>query len=157
RGRNHAAGRVACKCSPKAPISSQPRNQAICGCRFRLFWTIKLRIQHLSKTSSCRAVDAIAARCVSDGKTPGIAVGIMQDGRALLEEGYGTANLEHEVRAKRETVFRIASLTKQFTATGILLLAQESLLSTKDKLSRFFPEFPRSDEVTIRQLLTHTS
>jgi D-alanyl-D-alanine carboxypeptidase len=81
----------------------------------------------------------------------------MQDGRALLEEGYGTANLEHEVPAKRETVFRIASLTKQFTATGILLLAQESLLSTKDKLSRFFPEFPRSDEVTIRQLLTHTS
>jgi D-alanyl-D-alanine carboxypeptidase len=81
----------------------------------------------------------------------------MQDGKALLEEGYGMANLEHEVPAKRETVFRITSLTKQFTATGILLLAQESLLSTKDKLSRFFPEFPRSDEVTIRQLLTHTS
>src|SRR5262249_48510759 len=48
-------------------------------------------------------------------------------------------------------------MTKQFTAAGILLLAQENLLSTNDKLSRFFPEFPRSDEVTIRQLLTHTS
>jgi CubicO group peptidase (beta-lactamase class C family) len=42
--------------------------------------------------------------------TPGIAVGIMQDGRAVLEEGYGIANLEHEVPARRETVFRIASM-----------------------------------------------
>src|SRR5262245_13147663 len=81
----------------------------------------------------------------------------MQGGKTVLEQGYGTANLEHEVRATPETVFRIASMTKQFTAAGILLLAQEHLLSTNDKLSRFFPEFPRSDEVTIRQLLTHTS
>jgi CubicO group peptidase (beta-lactamase class C family) len=75
----------------------------------------------------------------------------------VLEKGYGMANLEHKVPAKPETVFRIMSMTKQFTATGILLLAQENLLSTNDKLSKFFPEFPRSDEVTIRQLLTHTS
>jgi D-alanyl-D-alanine carboxypeptidase len=81
----------------------------------------------------------------------------MQDGQVLLEAGYGMANLEHKVPATGETVFRIGSMTKQFTATGILLLAQENLLSTNDKLSRFFPKFPRSDEVTIRQLLTHTS
>jgi D-alanyl-D-alanine carboxypeptidase len=129
----------------------------IYGCWFRLFRAMQLRIQRVFKTSSCRAVEAMAARCVSDGKTPGIAVGIMQDGKAVLEEGYGMANLEHKIPAKRETVFRIASMTKQFTATGILLLAQDNLLSTNDKLSRFFPEFPRSDEVTIRQLLTHTS
>ena len=105
---------------------------------------MQLRIQRVYKASSCRAVDAIAARCVSDGKTPGIAVGIMQHGKPVLEEGYGMANLEHKVPAKRETVFRIASMTKQFTATGILLLAQENLLSTIDKLSRFLPEFPAS-------------
>ena len=109
------------------------------------------------KTRSCRAVDAIATKCVSDGKTPAIAIGIMQGGKAVLALGYGMANLEHKVPAEPETVFRIASMTKQFTATAILLLAQEHLLSTNDKLSRFFPEFPRSDEVTIRQLLTHTS
>jgi CubicO group peptidase (beta-lactamase class C family) len=80
-----------------------------------------------------------------------------QGGKAVLALGYGMANLEHKVPAEPETVFRIASMTKQFTATAILLLAQEHLLSTNDKLSRFFPEFPRSDEVTIRQLLTHTS
>jgi D-alanyl-D-alanine carboxypeptidase len=114
-------------------------------------------IQRVFKTNSRRAVDAIAEKCVADGKTPGIAIGIMQEGKAVLEQGYGMANLEHKVRARPETVFRIASMTKQFTATGILLLAEEHLLSTNDKLSRFFPEFPRSDEVTIRQLLTHTS
>jgi D-alanyl-D-alanine carboxypeptidase len=129
----------------------------IYGCRFKLSWAIQLPIQRVFKTSSYRAVEAIAAKCVSDGKTPGIAVGIMQDGKAVLEEGYGMANLEHKVPVKPETVFRIASMTKQFTATGVLLLAQENLLSTNDKLSRFFPEFPRSDEVTIRQLLTHSS
>src|ERR1700730_12064940 len=129
----------------------------IYGCWFRLFRAMQLRIQRVFKTSCCRAVEAMAARCVSDGKTPGIAVGIMQDGKAVLEQGYGMANLEHKIPAKRETVFRIASMTKHFTATGILLLAQDNLLSTNDKLSRFFPEFPRSDEITIRQLLTHTS
>ena len=66
----------------------------------------------------------------------------MQGGTTVLEQGYGTANLEHEVRATPETVFRVASMTKQFTATAILLLAREHLLSTNDKLSRFFPEFP---------------
>lgn len=116
-----------------------------------------MRSQRVFKTSSSRAVDAIAEKCVADGKTPGIAIGIMQDGKAVLEQGYGMANLEHKVPATSETVFRIASMTKQFTATGILLLAEENLLSTNDKLSRFFPEFPRSEEVTIRQLLTHTS
>jgi D-alanyl-D-alanine carboxypeptidase len=109
------------------------------------------------KTSSSRAVDAIAEKCVAGGQTPAIAVGLMQGGKTVLEQGYGMANLDHEVHAKPETVFRIASMTKQFTATAILLLAQEHLLSTNDKLSSFFPEFPRSDEVTIRQLLTHTS
>jgi Beta-lactamase/AcrB/AcrD/AcrF family len=109
------------------------------------------------KTSSCQTADAIGAKCVSDGKTPGIAIGIMQDGKAILENGCGMANLEHKVSAKRESVFRIASMTKQFTATGILLLAEENLLSTNDTLASFFPEFPRSDEITIRQLLTHRS
>jgi CubicO group peptidase (beta-lactamase class C family) len=118
---------------------------------------IELRIQQEFKTIFCQTVDAIAANCVSDGKTPGIAIGIMQDGKVVVEKAYGMANLEHKVPAKSESVFRIASMTKQFTATGILLLAQENLLSTNDTLSRFFPEFPQSDEVTIRQLLTHSS
>ena len=95
---------------------SQSRNLVIYGCRFRLFWAIQLRIQRVFKTSSCRAVEAIAAKCVLDGKTPRIAVGIMQDGKAVLEQGYGMANLEHKVPARPETVFRIASMTKQFTA-----------------------------------------
>jgi D-alanyl-D-alanine carboxypeptidase len=116
-----------------------------------------LSIQRVMTTSSGRAVDAIAAKCVAGGQTPAIAIGIMQGEKAVLALGYGMANLEHKVPAEPETVFRIASMTKQFTATAILLLAQEHRLSTNDKLSRFFPEFPRSDEVTIRQLLTHTS
>jgi D-alanyl-D-alanine carboxypeptidase len=70
----------------------------------------------------------------------------MRDG-TIPEMGYGMANLEHKVPAKSESVFRIASMTKQFTATGILLLAQEI---TNDTLSRFFPEFPRSDVIFVR-------
>ena len=59
----------------------------------------------------------------------------MQDGKVVLEKGYGMANLEHKVPAKRESDFRIASMTKQCTATGILLLAQENLLHALQLLS----------------------
>jgi CubicO group peptidase (beta-lactamase class C family) len=71
---------------------------------------------------------------------------------------YGLANLELQVPVKPETVFEIGSVTKQFTAAGILLLAQDGKLSVEDKVSRFLKETPAAwSNITIRHLLTHTS
>ncbi|MDA2932825.1 beta-lactamase family protein [Acidobacteria bacterium AH-259-D05] len=102
-------------------------------------------------------VDAAVLDIMDKGTIPGAAVGIMRDGEMLLEKGYGIANIEHAVPVKAETVFRIGSITKQFTAAGIIILADEGRLSLKDRLSEFFPDFPRGGEVTLHHLLAHTS
>jgi len=89
--------------------------------------------------------------------SPGAAVLIARDGKILLEKAYGLASVEHRVPVTTETKFRIGSISKQFTAAAILKLAEEGKLSVQDKLSKFIPDYPRGDEVTIHHLLTHTS
>jgi CubicO group peptidase (beta-lactamase class C family) len=88
---------------------------------------------------------------------PGFAVLVAQDGKILFEKGYGLADREHDVPVTPQSTFRIASITKQFTASAILKLQEAGKLSVNDKLSKYIPDFPRGNEVTLRQLLTHTS
>jgi CubicO group peptidase (beta-lactamase class C family) len=89
---------------------------------------------------------------------PGVALTIIQNGRTVKTAAYGLANIECNVPVKPETVFEIGSLTKQFTAAGILLLAQEGKLSVDDKISRHLKDVPDSwQKITVRHLLTHTS
>ena len=94
---------------------------------------------------------------LTSGKTPGAAVLVSRDGKVLFEKGYGYANLEHGVRITLETKFRIASITKQFTAAAILRLQEQGKLSVRDPLSKYFPDFPKGKQVTLHHLLTHTS
>jgi D-alanyl-D-alanine carboxypeptidase len=91
-------------------------------------------------------------------RIPGVALTIIQNGQAIKTAAYGLANLELQVPVKAETVFEIGSITKQFTAAGIILLAQEGKLSVDDKLSAHLANLPTAwSNVTIRHLLTHTS
>lgn len=101
-------------------------------------------------------VEAIFQEAVT-GDSPGAAVLIAQNGTILHEKGFGLASLEHHVPITPETKFRIGSITKQFTAAAILKLQEAGWLSLHDPLSKFIPDFPRGDEVTIHHLLTHTS
>lgn len=102
-------------------------------------------------------IDAAARQDVTSGRLAGAAVAIMRGGRLVFEKGYGRANLELGVPVNTKTVFRIGSLTKQFTAAGVLLLAEQGKLKIDGKLSLYLPEFPRANEVTLRDLLNHTS
>jgi CubicO group peptidase (beta-lactamase class C family) len=88
---------------------------------------------------------------------PGLAVLVAQNGKILFEKGYGLADREHHLPVVPETTFRIGPVTLQFTAAAILKLQEEGKLNVDDKLSKYVPDFPRGDEVTLRQLLTHTS
>lgn len=102
-------------------------------------------------------VDAHFARAVFPDST-GCAVAVVRDGRIVYSRGYGTANLEHRVPVTAETVFPIASISKQFTALAVLLLAQEGRLSLDDDVRRYVPEVPDfGTPITIRHLLHHTS
>ena len=85
------------------------------------------------------------------------AVLVMKQNKVLLEKGYGLADREWNIPNTTETKFRIGSVTKQFTAACILQLIEAGKLSADDKLSKFFPGFPKGDSVTIHMLLNHTS
>ncbi len=89
---------------------------------------------------------------------PGAAVIAVKDGRTLLRKGYGLANLEWNLPVTPETVFRIGSVTKQFTAVLILMLAEQGKLSIQDPIEKFLPGYPtHGHTITIEHLLTHTS
>jgi CubicO group peptidase (beta-lactamase class C family) len=85
------------------------------------------------------------------------AVLIARGSRVLVNKAYGMANCELAVANTPQTRFRIASVSKQFTAAAVLLLEQRKLLSTDDTLAKFIPDFSHGKEITIHHLLTHTS
>ncbi len=82
---------------------------------------------------------------------------IAQNGKILLQKSYGYKNVEAHVLNDSNTIFQIGSVTKQFTATVILKLQEEGKLSVNDKLNKYFPQFKYADEITLENLLTHTS
>jgi CubicO group peptidase (beta-lactamase class C family) len=75
----------------------------------------------------------------------------------LLEKGYGKADIENDIQNTPDTKFRIGSLTKSFTAMAIMQLVEKGKLSLDDKLTKFIPDYPNGDKITIHNLLTHTS
>ncbi len=82
---------------------------------------------------------------------------VARKGKILLEKGYGFKNFRDSSLNDPGTIFQIASLTKQFTAIVILKLIELKKLALADKLSKFYPDFPKGDSITIENLLTHTS
>ncbi|MGO8701583.1 MAG: serine hydrolase [Limisphaerales bacterium] len=111
---------------------------------------------HLPVPAPDKLVDALFTH-VFTNNSPGAAVLVAQDGKVLFKGGYGLADVAHNMAFSPETKSRIGSITKQFTASAILKLQEQGKLSVNDKLSKYFPDFPRGDEVTLRHLLTHTS
>lgn len=104
-----------------------------------------------------KEVDKIFARW-DKPNSPGCTLGIIQEGRFIYERGYGMANLEYGIPLTSQSVFRIGSTSKQFTAMCIVLLEEEGKLSVDDNLKKYFPKMPDyAESITIRQLLHHTS
>jgi CubicO group peptidase (beta-lactamase class C family) len=101
-------------------------------------------------------VDAIMARWTKT--TPGCAVGVSTKGASVLERAYGMADLEHDVPNTPATIFEAGSVSKQFTAAAIMLLARDGKLSLDDPARKYLPELPDyGAPLTIRQMLNHTS
>jgi CubicO group peptidase (beta-lactamase class C family) len=108
----------------------------------------------MSAPSREASVDALMKRYDGDG--PGASLLVVRDGVPLVRRGYGFADLEHRVPASPQTDYRLASVSKQFTATAILLLAQDGRLSLDDRARRWLPSLPpAADAITLRQLLSH--
>lgn len=88
---------------------------------------------------------------------PGVAFLISQNGQSIYKNSFGFANLELNVKLDPNNVFEIGSMTKQFTAISILILEQEKKLKTTDFISKYLPDYPNGNKITIHHLLTHTS
>lgn len=92
------------------------------------------------------------------GDVPGASVLVLRDGQPIVRAGYGLADLEAHTPATATTNYRLASVTKQFTAASILLLAEDGKLKLEDRVRKWLPTLPKATEsITIRHLLTHTS
>src|SRR5215475_13680068 len=90
-------------------------------------------------------------------KTPGLAVLVKKDGRVVFERGYGVKELRTGSKIDTKTNFRLASVTKQFTAMAVMLLLHDKKLKYETTLGEVFPEFPEyGKKITVRQLLNHT-
>jgi CubicO group peptidase (beta-lactamase class C family) len=102
-------------------------------------------------------IDAIFANFKSND-VPGVAVLVVKDGKKVFERGYGVRDLRTKKKIAADTNFRLASVSKQFTAMAIMLLVHDHKLYYSDRLTDIFPGFPKYGKaITIRQLLTHTS
>lgn len=88
---------------------------------------------------------------------PGFSYLVSKRGKIISKGSFGLANVEKGLKNSEDTVYRVGSITKQFTAVSVLILANEGKLSIDDKLSKYFPKLPNSSKITIRNLLTHTS
>jgi D-alanyl-D-alanine carboxypeptidase len=102
-------------------------------------------------------VDKIAQQVLESTGVPSASVAVVKDGRLVYAQAYGAAKLEPRVPARTDMRYAIGSISKQFTAVAILLLQQDGKLSLDQPVSNFLPTLTRAKEVTIRQLLSHTS
>lgn len=102
-------------------------------------------------------IDADVRAILARTNTPSAAIAVVRDGNVVYRKAYGYRDVERRLPAEADTFYEIGSITKQFTAAAILTLQEAGKLRIDDKLSKYLPDAPHADEVTLRQLLSHTS
>ncbi|MGB9258039.1 MAG: serine hydrolase domain-containing protein, partial [Candidatus Korobacteraceae bacterium] len=130
------------------------------ACAFLLLFAVSLlRAQTESSLSPQlrSSIDDIANQVLKTTGVPSASIAIVQDGRIAYVQAYGAAKLDPHTPAKPQMRYSIGSISKQFTAAAILLLAEEGKLSLDDPVSKYVPGLTDGDQITIRQLLSHTS
>jgi CubicO group peptidase (beta-lactamase class C family) len=104
------------------------------------------------------AINRLISSYVSDHHVPGVSVAVIEDGRVILTQGYGLADVENNVAATADTVYRIASLSKPITATAAMKLVEAGKLDLDVPIQKYCPDFPAKPwPITTRELLSHQS
>jgi len=102
-------------------------------------------------------IDAIVTKAVADSGTPSASISVVAEGKLAYARAYGNARLEPLTPAQPEMRYSIGSVSKQFLAAAILMLTQDGKLSLDDRVERYLPDLTRANDITIRELLSHTS
>jgi D-alanyl-D-alanine carboxypeptidase len=112
--------------------------------------------QQLSPDTEAK-IAALAEKVLADSGVPSASIGIVQNGKVAYAHAFGLARVNPPIQAEASMAYPIGSISKQFTAAAVLLLQQQGKLSLSDPVSKYFPELTRASDVTILNLLTHTS
>lgn len=102
-------------------------------------------------------IDALITKEFKDKEGPGGVFLVAKNGNPVYQKAFGKANLELDIELTSEYVFQLGSITKQFTAIAILMLEDQGKLKTDDPVSKYIPDYPSGEKITIHHLLTHTS
>lgn len=102
-------------------------------------------------------IDSLLLTVFKDKNGPGGVFMVAKQGKPIYQKAFGKANLELNVDLKTEDVFQLGSMTKQFTAVAILQLEEQGKLNVNDLVSKFIPDYPNGNKITLHHLLTHTS
>jgi CubicO group peptidase (beta-lactamase class C family) len=119
--------------------------------------SLPARAQKPSRAQLAAFVDSIGNAAIAQHKSPGFTIAVSRGSEPLLAKGFGYVDLENEIRATPAHVFRIGSITKQFTAAAIMQLVEQGKLSLDDPVTKWFPDWSLGGQkVTVTQLLNHT-
>ncbi len=122
------------------------------------FARILLLLMSVAPSLPADDIDDYIAAQLKRQNVPGLSLAVVKNGKVLKAKGYGLANLEWNIPATADTAYQLASVSKQFTATAIMLLVQDGKLRLSDSITTFFSELPAAwSNITVRHLLTMTS
>jgi CubicO group peptidase (beta-lactamase class C family) len=110
-----------------------------------------------AQTVKAEELDSIIRKAVVDKQLVGVSVGVMQNGKVILARGYGVRDVASKTAVTPATMFAIGSVTKQFTCSAMLMLAEQHKLSLKDPVSKYFPNLTRAKDITLIDLGGHLS
>ncbi len=104
------------------------------------------------------STDIIVQKLMKEQRITGLSLAVVKNGNAIVNKGYGLANVEHKVPVTSETVIRLGSVSKQFFTTAILKLAEDGKLSIEDSVHKFFPDAPDTwRQIQVKHLMSHSS
>lgn len=113
--------------------------------------------QARAQSASAAQLDSIIRKAVADKHIVGLSVGVMQNGKVILAKGYGVRDLGTRDPVNPQTMFAIGSVTKQFTCSALLMLAEQKKLSLNDPVASYFPNLTRARDITLIDLGGHLS
>lgn len=135
----------------------RPSRTAIFASLIILAFASRLSAQTQLPADLTQKIDRVVTDTLTRTGVPSASIAIVKDGQIAYVKAYGDAKLEPKTPATPQMRYSIGSISKQFTAAAILLLQEQGKLSLDDKVGKYIPDLTRANEVTIRQLLSHTS
>src|SRR6478672_3602349 len=122
-----------------------------------LLFTALLTVDAQLSADVIAKIDQAAADALQRTGVPSASIAVVKDGKIVYVKAYGDAKLDPRTPADPKMRYSIGSISKQFTAAALLMLQEQGKLSLDDKVGKYIPDLTRANEVTIRQLLSHTS